>query len=53
MSFAALNVAHLKYLGLRSLREISDGNIVVKNNPHLQNVTGPDTAAPTGVVQAG
>uniref|UniRef100_A0A8K9XZQ4 Receptor protein-tyrosine kinase n=1 Tax=Oncorhynchus mykiss TaxID=8022 RepID=A0A8K9XZQ4_ONCMY len=35
VSFAALNVAHLKYLGLRSLREISDGNIVVKNNPHL------------------
>ncbi|XP_041717368.1 melanoma receptor tyrosine-protein kinase isoform X2 [Coregonus clupeaformis] len=35
VSFAALNVAHLKYLGLRSLREISDGNIVVKNNPQL------------------
>uniref|UniRef100_A0A4W5MJP1 receptor protein-tyrosine kinase n=1 Tax=Hucho hucho TaxID=62062 RepID=A0A4W5MJP1_9TELE len=35
VSFAALNVAHLKYLGLRSLREISDGSIVVKNNPHL------------------
>uniref|UniRef100_A0A4W5P002 Receptor protein-tyrosine kinase n=1 Tax=Hucho hucho TaxID=62062 RepID=A0A4W5P002_9TELE len=33
--FAALNLAHLKYLGLRSLREISDGIVVVKNNPQL------------------
>ncbi|XP_014015112.1 melanoma receptor tyrosine-protein kinase isoform X2 [Salmo salar] len=40
VSFAALNVAHLKYLGLRSLREISDGNIVVKNNPHLCYTNG-------------
>uniref|UniRef100_A0A4W5NSX5 Receptor protein-tyrosine kinase n=1 Tax=Hucho hucho TaxID=62062 RepID=A0A4W5NSX5_9TELE len=35
VSFAALNLAHLKYLGLRSLREISDGIVVVKNNPQL------------------
>uniref|UniRef100_A0A8C8FKU1 Receptor protein-tyrosine kinase n=1 Tax=Oncorhynchus tshawytscha TaxID=74940 RepID=A0A8C8FKU1_ONCTS len=38
--FAALNLAHLKYLGLRSLREISDGNVVVKNNPQLCYTNG-------------
>uniref|UniRef100_A0A8C7LAC2 Receptor protein-tyrosine kinase n=1 Tax=Oncorhynchus kisutch TaxID=8019 RepID=A0A8C7LAC2_ONCKI len=40
VSFAALNLAHLKYLGLRSLREISDGNVVVKNNPQLCYTNG-------------
>uniref|UniRef100_A0A6Q2YCX5 Receptor protein-tyrosine kinase n=1 Tax=Esox lucius TaxID=8010 RepID=A0A6Q2YCX5_ESOLU len=35
VSFAVLKVDHLKYLGLRSLREISDGNVVVKNNRQL------------------
>ncbi|KAL1006430.1 hypothetical protein UPYG_G00072270 [Umbra pygmaea] len=35
ISFAVLNLPHLKYLGLRSLREISDGNTVVKNNRQL------------------
>ncbi|XP_067233336.1 epidermal growth factor receptor-like [Chanodichthys erythropterus] len=35
VSFAALNIPHLEYLGLRSLKEISDGDVVVKNNPQL------------------
>ncbi|XP_041735889.1 melanoma receptor tyrosine-protein kinase-like [Coregonus clupeaformis] len=40
VSFAALNMAHLKYLGLRSLREISDGNVVVKDNSQLCYTNG-------------
>ncbi|XP_056306216.1 epidermal growth factor receptor-like [Danio aesculapii] len=35
VSFAALNIPHLEHLGLRSLKEISDGDVVVKNNPQL------------------
>ncbi|KAJ8010643.1 hypothetical protein DPEC_G00077220 [Dallia pectoralis] len=35
VGFAVLRVNHLKYLGLRSLREISDGKVVVTNNPQL------------------
>uniref|UniRef100_A0A3B1JXU7 Receptor protein-tyrosine kinase n=1 Tax=Astyanax mexicanus TaxID=7994 RepID=A0A3B1JXU7_ASTMX len=35
VSFAALNIAHIEYLGLRSLKEISDGDVVIKNNPRL------------------
>ncbi|CAB1349765.1 unnamed protein product [Coregonus sp. 'balchen'] len=40
VSFAALNMAHLKYLGLQSLREISDGNVVVKDNSQLCYTNG-------------
>ncbi|KAI2648842.1 Epidermal growth factor receptor [Labeo rohita] len=35
VSFAALNIPHLDHLGLRSLKEISDGDVVIKNNPRL------------------
>ncbi|XP_030623382.1 epidermal growth factor receptor [Chanos chanos] len=35
VSFAALNIPHLEYLGLRSLKEISDGDVVIKNNRRL------------------
>ncbi|XP_046880094.1 melanoma receptor tyrosine-protein kinase-like isoform X2 [Hypomesus transpacificus] len=35
VSFAVLNVTHLQYLGLHSLKEVSDGNMVVKNNTQL------------------
>ncbi|XP_072536407.1 epidermal growth factor receptor-like isoform X1 [Salminus brasiliensis] len=35
VSFAALNIPHLEYLGLHSLKEISDGDVVIRNNPHL------------------
>lgn len=35
VSFAALNIPHLDYLGLRSLKEISDGDVVIRNNPRL------------------
>uniref|UniRef100_A0A3B4DLE0 Receptor protein-tyrosine kinase n=1 Tax=Pygocentrus nattereri TaxID=42514 RepID=A0A3B4DLE0_PYGNA len=35
VSFAVLNIPNLQYLGLRSLREISDGDVVLKNNPRL------------------
>uniref|UniRef100_A0A673GQF9 Receptor protein-tyrosine kinase n=1 Tax=Sinocyclocheilus rhinocerous TaxID=307959 RepID=A0A673GQF9_9TELE len=40
VSFAALNIPHLDHLGLRSLKEISDGDVVIKNNPHLCYVEG-------------
>lgn len=40
VSFAALNTPHLQYLGLRSLKEISDGDVVIKNNPNLCYVDG-------------
>ncbi|XP_073797091.1 epidermal growth factor receptor-like isoform X1 [Danio rerio] len=35
IGFAALNIPHLEHLGLRSLKEISDGDVVVRNNPQL------------------
>uniref|UniRef100_A0A6Q2ZLF9 Receptor protein-tyrosine kinase n=1 Tax=Esox lucius TaxID=8010 RepID=A0A6Q2ZLF9_ESOLU len=35
LSYTVSHLDHLKYLGLRSLREISDGNVVVKNNRQL------------------
>ncbi|KAL7886713.1 hypothetical protein AOLI_G00044340 [Acnodon oligacanthus] len=35
VSFAVLNIPDLQYLGLRSLKEISDGDVVLKNNPRL------------------
>ncbi|XP_066540239.1 epidermal growth factor receptor-like isoform X2 [Hoplias malabaricus] len=34
VSFAVLNI-HISYLGLQSLKEISDGDVVIKNNPKL------------------
>ncbi|XP_028818310.1 epidermal growth factor receptor isoform X3 [Denticeps clupeoides] len=34
-SFVAFNLTNLEHLGLRSLREISDGDVVVKNNSRL------------------
>uniref|UniRef100_A0A8C1KKK3 Receptor protein-tyrosine kinase n=1 Tax=Cyprinus carpio TaxID=7962 RepID=A0A8C1KKK3_CYPCA len=40
VSFAALNIPHLDHLGLRSLKEISDGDVVIKNNPRLCYVEG-------------
>uniref|UniRef100_A0A8B9H564 receptor protein-tyrosine kinase n=1 Tax=Astyanax mexicanus TaxID=7994 RepID=A0A8B9H564_ASTMX len=40
VSFAALNIAHIEYLGLRSLKEISDGDVVIKNNPRLCYTNG-------------
>ncbi|KAL2085432.1 hypothetical protein ACEWY4_018752 [Coilia grayii] len=35
ISFAALKIPHLEHLGLRSLREVSDGDVYVKDNPRL------------------
>ncbi|XP_051970903.1 epidermal growth factor receptor-like isoform X1 [Xyrauchen texanus] len=40
VSFAALNIPHLEYLGLHSLKEISDGDVVIKNNRRLCYVNG-------------
>ncbi|KAA0704734.1 Epidermal growth factor receptor [Triplophysa tibetana] len=40
VSFAALNCPHLQYLGLRSLKEISDGDVVIKENRKLCYVDG-------------
>ncbi|KAK7118642.1 hypothetical protein R3I94_022213 [Phoxinus phoxinus] len=40
VSFAAINITHLEHLGLRSLKEISDGDVVVKNNRQLCYVDG-------------
>ncbi|KAK1795390.1 hypothetical protein P4O66_010567 [Electrophorus voltai] len=40
VSFAVLNIPHLEYLGLRSLKEISDGDVVIKNNFRLCYVDG-------------
>ncbi|XP_042566103.1 epidermal growth factor receptor isoform X2 [Clupea harengus] len=34
-SLAVLKIQHLEHLGLRSLREVSDGNVVIINNPRL------------------
>uniref|UniRef100_A0A8C2KWG3 receptor protein-tyrosine kinase n=1 Tax=Cyprinus carpio TaxID=7962 RepID=A0A8C2KWG3_CYPCA len=38
--FAALNIPHLDHLGLHSLKEISDGEVVIRNNSHLCYVEG-------------
>lgn len=35
VSFAALNIFHLKHLGLHYLKEISDGDVVIRNNRNL------------------
>ncbi|TRY90242.1 hypothetical protein DNTS_005103, partial [Danionella cerebrum] len=35
VSLAALNMPHLEYLGLHSLKEISDGDVVIRNNRRL------------------
>uniref|UniRef100_A0A8C1X974 Receptor protein-tyrosine kinase n=1 Tax=Cyprinus carpio TaxID=7962 RepID=A0A8C1X974_CYPCA len=40
VSFAALNIPHLDHLGLHSLKEISDGEVVIRNNSHLCYVEG-------------
>uniref|UniRef100_A0A673KRW5 Receptor protein-tyrosine kinase n=1 Tax=Sinocyclocheilus rhinocerous TaxID=307959 RepID=A0A673KRW5_9TELE len=37
---SSLNIPHLDHLGLRSLKEISDGDVVIKNNPRLCYVEG-------------
>ncbi|XP_047205925.1 melanoma receptor tyrosine-protein kinase-like isoform X2 [Girardinichthys multiradiatus] len=34
-SFVVANVVHLQWLGLRSLKEVSAGNVILKNNPEL------------------
>lgn len=34
-SFAVLNIPHLEHLGLRLLREVSSGDVVIRNNPRL------------------
>ncbi|XP_048121674.1 epidermal growth factor receptor-like isoform X1 [Alosa alosa] len=34
-SFAVLHIPHLEHLGLRSLREVSGGDVVVRYNPRL------------------
>ncbi|MEQ2190618.1 hypothetical protein XENOCAPTIV_002494 [Xenoophorus captivus] len=34
-SFVVANVMHLQWLGLRSLKEVSAGNVILKNNPEL------------------
>uniref|UniRef100_A0A9J8DD16 Receptor protein-tyrosine kinase n=1 Tax=Cyprinus carpio carpio TaxID=630221 RepID=A0A9J8DD16_CYPCA len=40
VSFAALNIPHLDHLGLHSLKEISDGEVVIRNNSRLCYVEG-------------
>ncbi|XP_076826383.1 epidermal growth factor receptor isoform X1 [Brachyhypopomus gauderio] len=40
VGFGVLNIPHLEYLGLHSLKEISDGDVVIRNNPQLCYVNG-------------
>lgn len=34
-SLVVVNAGHLRWLGLRSLREVSAGKVLIKNNPQL------------------